>query len=344
MTRTHWIRTLVAFSLAAGASFAATVAITSGCNKGDAATMKSAPGAEAAAPTKRVVTATGPIKASIAGEEVVFTSAVADENGDSATIYLSSSPNSCDDQQPDAAYRASVRIPHGPGNKMFSGRDLPVEVWLSAPEGKDHLDKGDLGERYGAVSLESFEWKKGEHVKGALDFAKVDDETKQVFKGMGTFDAVVCNDFQAPKHPAPDAVRPGPLAGSVHDQPFNVGSILAVIENDEASGLQYLERLEVYPQAGITCATRLDTLQKTKGQVFFSQSAVTSRRQILGTPVPAILSMDATSFDGSVWMQIDHADLKAGGKLTGKIAALVKEANHQADLSGSFEATVCEWR
>jgi hypothetical protein len=368
----HAIQTIITFTVAAAVAFVTTAAISSGCRKDDAEAVKSqaptaekpkleihatmtpgdpkaAPAPASAAPVEpakkpRMVNATGPVKATLEGQELTFASATARINFQGAEIILSTTPATCEDQEPDAAVKLTMDLSHGPGAKLYSGADLPMAMRFSTPSGKPRLDHDFISAEYGAVSLEEFTWGENGHIRGAVEFSYIDQNGK-ASKGTGAFDALTCGEYSAPKFPSPDAAKAGPVSGTVQGKPFAAKSAIAMLHTDEANGLTQIQLIELYPQEGVTCGASRSKAIDAGGFIAFNQDALTSRHAILGAKVPIGVSFEhANVSNGATWAQFDAAELKAGSKVTGKIAGANKdkEPKYDFDLSGSFEATVCE--
>jgi hypothetical protein len=256
-------------------------------------------------------------------------------------------------------------LPPGPGGRYFAGQPVgPHVVGFSLPGGHPK-DSFALGPQTTKVSLEPFKAEKGSRVRGSIEFHSRSspqqtrlasgDTNRYTYDGKGSFDLLLCKVPDKLPASAPDKADAAAVTGTVAGAPFTAKSALAFVFADDRSpkdGAFALHNVELYPDAGVTCATRTrEKLSVDSGEI----GGANTTAPVLNAPQPVSFSQDVSSSTarggrkvseaglGSGWVSLDAIDLTDGGHVKGMMFVVGegKQKKNQAKLGGHFDATVC---
>lgn len=254
----------------------------------------------------------------------------------------------------DDGVSVSFDVPAGPSSGYFAGKPIGLAVRISPPHAG--VDYHDVSSHSARVTLEPFTPGKGAHVKGTV-VAEADTKwtpKHQKFAAIGTFDAVICEDKRTKAPPPPEPAIGATLTGTVEKKPFTGASALASVFKS-SSGSIYLESIDVYPEPGVTCASRN---AKDRENLRIKPGGGSADAPLLGSPQPASLSWEkatrtaestsTTSSNASSlvrsWVTFESISFEAGGKVTASIVATTPSTSDDNwSFGGKIVAEVCRY-
>ncbi|HEY6460176.1 MAG TPA: hypothetical protein VIY73_08490, partial [Polyangiaceae bacterium] len=184
------------------------------------------------------------------------------------------------------------------------------------------------------------------------------DENVYSYLGAGTFDAPLCAVDPAtaslePAPPVPPAPA-APLVATVGGASFTAKSAVAYAFHDDESSDDTISSIELYPDAGVTCANRTAPHEQS---VRLAVRGLTSADPATGTPyvvneatfvsrIPRDTGVPSgnQNLAGKGIVTFDAIGFKPGDHLTGRAevdGAPGTQPDRAGKISGTFDAVVC---
>jgi hypothetical protein len=268
--------------------------------------------------------------------------------------------------------RVSFEVPPGPSGTFFAEHPIGVEVRLDAPERKMRAPATPLEMPYAfqlsppsvSLTLESFHFAPGAHVRGTIDGA----ETMLVGSGSarGKFDVEVCPDSQPSTFAGLRADAPPTRArGNFGSRVLAPKTVHAIVQQrprskDEAidlaigrtqGGLADTWMLVFHAAADVPCPNAKDLTSTKNGALLHVQGigGAGVDHDFSGTTQPATVVLHDGEEDFAAtwpgWVKLDALHFEPGTTLTGTLWAASMPDAHSADekgaFGGRFEAIVC---
>lgn len=261
------------------------------------------------------------------------------------TITLLDREAKCDSARlADSDRGIQLTIPSGPDNDFFTGRDLPLPLRLHGATGVSTIPAGHVVAR-----LEPFNPERDNHVRGSLEFRfrTAADDDAPTYASSGSFMATLCDNMATKPSMKKLPTDDSPVAGKVGRRNVALRTMLAYVR-DDGYGDKIL-MLKGY-ERDVPCHTKSSATPYLYGA---EAGPGPDGKHFVGAPLPAqwIMQMRTDEYSersvhaahGGSWLQIDSVELKPGGLVKGKLAAVNDDddATYRFSLSGRFEAKVC---
>ncbi|GAC1541535.1 MAG: hypothetical protein NVS3B10_06070 [Polyangiales bacterium] len=268
---------------------------------------------------------------------------------DGLDVILTAHPTSCRDAVGEGSTYVRFQLAPGPGGTFFVGHRVGVEVTVAIG-----ARKSSAAAFQSAVDLEPFALREGERLRGAVSF---EGHGTPKTSGGGRFDVEICKKQPIPPEAAQPTAVDGPVAGKHGDRSFSGRSAIVELREPQ-DGPRYVEALEVFPDAHLTCGTRNRALGR---ELRLSElGAASPGRDEVHAPQPAaavlhVIDPPATPrelrFEGRLrpaWIRFDALEFERGTRARGALfvdaLALPQAAPiDAARIGGTFEALVCPW-
>lgn len=264
----------------------------------------------------------------------------------------------------DEAYQLDFQLAPGPGGAYYAGHPIGVAVnWTST---RLKLKASHAGPHQTKLVLDApLVAKDGEHVKGTLALeqsAKVSrpDGTRVTYeyRARGAFDVVICPAGYgglSGLDPLGKVAATTPVTGTFASIAFTAKSSLAIVQKDWASGLPYLESIELYETEDPSCADRWKLSSTAHLTVRAIGGSGTIFPMLDQQPMEPTFTVPKVAgglgypkwFGGGQrrgWIKLDALDLTSGGKIVGELLAESSpgsKADETGKMSGRFTAKVC---
>lgn len=299
------------------------------------------------------------------GETPVFKFGRAQLGWGGLHVTLSTEKVGCSWTTPgDDAYQLDFQLAPGPGGAYYAGHPIGVPVTWSSSRLK--LKASHAGPHQTKLVLDApLVAKDGEHVKGTLaleqsvkvsrpDGSRVTYE----YRARGAFDVVICPAGYGGLtglDPLGKVAATTPVTGTFAGVAFTAKSALGIVQKDWASGLPFLESIELYDVEDPSCSDRWKLSSTAHLTVRAIGGSGTIFPMLDQQPMEPTFTVPKSAgglgygkwFGGGQrrgWIKLDALDLTSGGKLAGELLAESSpgsKADETGKLSGRFTAKVC---
>ena len=290
-----------------------------------------------------------PFEATFEGKNYKFLSAKIKGWGVDDAITLSTAAGGCDVESKEGDIELLIQVGQGPGGKHFAGQPLAVKMELTSE--KEPFDARSLD---GVVTIGEGEWKEGGKVKGVLSLDDAENgETKKLYKGFGSFEAVVCGlaaDYERYQGTAVEADK-APFSGNLGATKFAFKKGMAMVVHDRDRDIDVISEIGLF-ESDVTCETWSEQTKTGNWVKLFGTDGARGKEVFLGTAQQRTLMFsrdgDTKVASGPAWVKFDALDFKPNSVVKGSVHFEASAPAVKADptiagrLSGTFSAIVCK--